>query len=187
MKKNFYALLILCISTRASALAQPAYNGGESMLGVRLGGAAGVTYKKFIDRWLAFEFLGSYGFDPNIKSISLTGLVEKHVPVVGDRLCAMIGVGPSYIFKDSRGGVAGTLGFDWRMDRVPLNLQADWLPGYFFINDNRLTASNVAVSIRYVLNHRRIYNTGINRTPRREPPPPPARPTQQLPPAAADR
>jgi hypothetical protein len=129
------------------------YNGGESALGVRAGGATGVSYKYFQSKTVAWEGLVNYSFDDHIKGVVATGLLEKQAPLVGNKFSAQVGIGPSYIFKDSRLGAAGTLGFDWRVSLVDLSL--DWSPAYYFANDDHFSGSNVGVGARYILNHRR--------------------------------
>lgn len=129
------------------------YNGGESALGVRAGGATGVSYKYFQSKTFAWEGLVSYNFDDHIKGVVATGLLEKQAPLVGNKFSAQVGIGPSYIFKESRLGAAGTLGFDWRVSLVDLSL--DWTPAYYFTADDHFSGTNVGVGVRYILNHRR--------------------------------
>ncbi|HVU53978.1 MAG TPA: hypothetical protein VHD83_02945 [Puia sp.] len=133
--------------------AKAQYNGGESALGVRAGGATGITYKYFQTKTFAYEGLVNYNFDKHIDGVVATALLEKQAPLVGNRFSAQIGVGPSYVFKESRFGAAGTLGFDWRVSLVDLSL--DWTPAYYFTHDDHFSASNVGVGVRYILNHGR--------------------------------
>ncbi|MBS1665002.1 MAG: hypothetical protein JST68_28405 [Bacteroidetes bacterium] len=127
---------------------------GESALGVRAGGSLGVTYKYYQSRGFAFEGLVDYDLDKSVKGIRAALLFEKLAPLVGNKFAAQIGVGPVYSFpNDGHFGAAGTLGFDWRVSAV--TLQLDWQPTWYFTNGDHFGGSNVGVSARYILNRKR--------------------------------
>src|SRR3954470_11527947 len=105
---SFACIIYLLISL--SAAGQYRYRGGETALGARIGGVTGITFKKFIGRTFAFEFIGAYNYANELRQITFSALAEKHAPLIGDRFSAMIGAGASYLTKDDRYGVNGILG-----------------------------------------------------------------------------
>ena len=133
------------------------YNGGESALGIRVGGTSGITYKKFFSKKTALEFIGGYNFDNDVKNVALTALFEKHAPLIGDRFAALFGIGPSYVFSGSHIGASAALGFDMRLGKSPLNFQIDWMPAYYFTNGSHFSPDNGGVSVRYILNRKKLY------------------------------
>lgn len=137
---------------------QAQYNGGESALGLRAGGAAGVTYKKFFNKSFAFEGLLAKNFEKGRDGIMISGLFEKHAPLGGHRFSALIGGGPAYHFERKSAGINGIIGFDWRIFKSPINLQVDWSPAYYFSGDDHFSLINTAFSIRYILNRKKLYN-----------------------------
>lgn len=156
--KPFQALataLFLLTNTALFAQSEPPV-GGETASGLRLGGSSGVTFKKYAKSGQsAFELITSYNFDPKINDLGVTALFEKLVPLSGKRLSAQIGFGPTWVFRDTRIGISGLLGFDWRLRYVPITLSVDWAPTLFFINRTGFSPVNGALSVRYVLNSRR--------------------------------
>lgn len=135
------------------------YSGGDNALGARIGGGTGITFKHFNSPVSAFEFVGGWGFyDDEHKGTFISALYEKHAPLSGNKLAALVGGGPSVLFGDNTAwGISGIIGFDWRLGKTPLNLQLDWMPSWYFINDGYLNATNGALSVRYILNHRSLY------------------------------
>jgi hypothetical protein len=138
-------------------LAQGAsYNeaGGEVSLGPRFGGSSGLSFKKHaFNNESAFEILAGWNFDENVDGVNLNLLWEKLAPISGQRFCALFGGGPSFAFGDEfRFGVAGIIGFDWRITNV-VNLQVDWQPTWYFVNGSDFSPINAGFTIRYVLNH----------------------------------
>lgn len=130
--------------------------GGETASGLRLGGSSGVTFKKYAKNGLsALELITSYNFDPKINNLGITALYEKLAPLSGKRLSAQIGAGPTWVFRDTRIGISGLLGFDWRLRYVPVTMSVDWAPTFFFINRTGFSPVNGGFSARYVLNSRR--------------------------------
>ncbi len=157
MKLFLGLVTVLSVTLHAASLAQNASSvGGESASGLRLGGASGVTYKKYsTSNRSAFEAIASYSFDPKAEGLGITALYEKLAPLAGKRLAAQIGVGPTWVFRDAHIGVTGLLGFDWRLPYAPVTLSVDWAPTFFFINRTGFSPVNGAFSARYVLNSRR--------------------------------
>lgn len=160
MTKLSALLFLLLFYTGFSAQAQKQV-GGELSLGGRFGGSSGVTLKKHNGyNTSAFEFIAQVkSFDNNeeLDGFSLTALYEKLAPLSSSKqLSAMFGGGLSMNFKDEFDmGVTGILGFDWRLKAVPVTLQFDWMPTWFFVGENEFSAINGAVSARFVLNRRK--------------------------------
>jgi hypothetical protein len=155
--KPFRALatvLFLTISASSFGQGEPSV-GGETASGLRLGGSSGVTFKKYAKSGKsALELITSYSFDPNVNSLGITGLYEKLVPLSGKRLNAQIGGGPTWVFRDTRIGISGILGFDWRLKHLPVTMSVDWAPTFFFVNRTGFSPVNGAFSVRYILNRK---------------------------------
>jgi hypothetical protein len=128
------------------------------MLGVRGGGAVGVTYKKFFGSNFAFEAIGARDFPGKDGGLFFSGLFEKHAPLAGKRFSALLGAGPSYHTERKSAGMAAVIGFDWRILNSPVDLQADWSPAYYFKGEDKFSTVNAAVSLRYILNRKMVYN-----------------------------
>jgi hypothetical protein len=162
MKRISLFLVISFFLTSFAAIAQKKEVGGEISLGARFGGTIGATLKRHgAYNKSAIEFIAQFkNFDesnPDLEGFSLTGLYQKLAPLSGgSKLSAMIGGGLSMNFEDDFNlGVSAMIGFDWRLKKVPVTLQVDWMPTYYFINTSEFTLSNAAISARYVLNRRR--------------------------------
>jgi hypothetical protein len=162
MKRISLFLAIAFFLTSVSAFAQKKEVGGEISLGARFGGTVGATLKRHgAYNKSAIEFIAQFkNFDesnPDLEGFSLTGLYQKLAPLSGNsKLSALFGGGLSMNFEDDFNlGVSAMIGFDWRLKKVPVTLQVDWMPTYFFINTSEFTLSNAAISARYVLNRRR--------------------------------
>ena len=133
--------------------------GGEFSIGPRLGGSAGLSFK-FHNKSnrSAFELITAQSFDNKIDGFTLGAMFEKIAPISGNnRLSAIGGTGINLNFKDeTKVGVSGILGFDWRLKSIPLTLQLDWLPTLFFINvKSTFNGINGAFTIRYVINRKK--------------------------------
>ncbi len=149
--------LIVALLLQITAFTQ--YNGKETALGIRAGGSAGITFKKFTSGHLAFEGILAKDFDKNDGGIFATALVQNNAPLAGKRFSAIIGAGPSYHFERKSLGASAIIGFDWRVFTSPINFQLDWIPSAYFNSDDHFTWTNVAVSARYILNHKKVYST----------------------------
>jgi hypothetical protein len=127
----------------------------ELASGLRLGGSSGATLKKYAKNGgSALEFIVGYNFDPKVNNLGITGLYEKLVPLAGNKLNAQIGGGPTWVFRDTRIGVSGILGFDWRLTHAPVSLSVDWAPTFFFVNRTGFSPLNGAFSARYIFNRK---------------------------------
>lgn len=150
-------LVIMALLLQVAGIAQ--YNGKESALGIRAGGATGITYKKFSSGNFAFEALVAKDFEKENDGFFLSALFQNNVPLAGRRFCALIGGGPTYHFGRQSLGASGIIGFDWRVFNTPVNFQLDWMPSYYFGNNNGFSYINTALSVRYILNERKVYGT----------------------------
>ena len=86
-------------------------------------------------------------------------MFEKLAPLNGNgQLSALIGGGANFNFGEDKTkfGVSGMLGFDWRLKNIPITMQLDWMPTYFFVNDSYFSGVNGAFTIRHVLNRRKF-------------------------------
>lgn len=151
------ALGFLFLFNGARSMAQ--YNGGESALGLRLGGAAGITYKKFFNKSFAFEGVFANNFESDHTGLQISGTLQKHVPLAGYKFSALIGAGAAYHFKRESMGLTPVIGFDWRILKSPVNIQVDWSPAIYFGADDKVSLINTAFSLRYVLNRKKIYRS----------------------------
>lgn len=162
MKQLRTLLLATFILASGTAVAQKKDVGGELSLGPRFGGTAALSLKK---HWnynkSAFELITQLKDfdkpDSDLDGFAITALFQKLAPLSGsNKLSALLGFGPSMNFKDEFNlGISGMIGFDWRLKSVPVTLQLDWMPTYYFVNENTFKATNAAVTARYVLNRRR--------------------------------
>jgi hypothetical protein len=159
-KKQSFTIIFLCASgllfssLYSEIKAQEA--GGEFSMGPRFGGITALSIKKHAkSNKSAFEFIAGWNFDENAEGVALNILWEKLAPLSGNRLAAIIGAGPGFVFNDDfRFGAAAILGLDWRVSRV-VNLQFDWQPTWYFVNGNDFSAINGGFTIRYVFNRQK--------------------------------
>ena len=151
----FKWMLFACIVIASNqATAQEA--GGEFSMGPRFGGITALSIKKHsYSNKSAFEMIAGWNFDKNVDGVSINLLWEKLAPLSGNRLAAMIGIGPGFAFANEfRFGAAGILGLDWRISHI-INLQFDWQPTWYFVNGSDFSAVNGGVTIRYVFNRKK--------------------------------
>jgi len=133
--------------------------GGEWSVGPRFGGSSGISLKKHsASNKSAFELVAANAFDKKIEGFSLTALYQKLAPLnENGQLSAFYGGGINLNFKDqTKFGVSGIIGFDWRLKKAPLTLQLDWLPSWYFINESYFSGINGAFTIRYVVNRKKF-------------------------------
>jgi hypothetical protein len=157
MSKLKFTFLIAILMSGISVFAQKPV-GGELAIGARFGGVTALDIKKYNGyNTSALEFIAGWDFDNNIDGFQLTALWEKLAPLSGSKqVSAFLGLGPSMAFGDEfRLGATGIIGVDWRFKMIPLNLQFDWSPTWFFVNGSDFSWVNGAMSVRYVINNRR--------------------------------
>jgi len=148
----FFATLFISLSSVAQ---DPV--GGELAIGARFGGVSALNVKKFNGNKSAYEFMAGWDFDDDIDAFTITALWEKLAPISSTKqVNAIIGLGPTMAFGDQfRFGATGIFGVDWRFKVLPINLQFDWAPTWFFVNGSDFSFVNGAISVRYILNHKK--------------------------------
>jgi hypothetical protein len=155
--KNLYTISMIIVLT-AIAGTSNAQPGGEISLGPRFGGSSGISLKKHsASNKAAFELLAGWSFDPDLEGINFNLLYERLAPLSGERLNAVFGGGAGVaVFGDEfRMGLAGIIGFDYRISKF-VNLQIDWQPTWYFINGSDFSPMNAGFTIRYVLNNKKL-------------------------------
>ena len=143
-------VFVMLLSTVCCAQYRP----NEASIGLRLGGTSGLSFKKRFNTSFGIEVVAGNNFEKPDDGLTSTLLFQKHAPLLGPKFSALAGAGPSYDFARKSAGVAAMLGFDWRLLNSPINIQADWMPGYYFKGSESFRLSNGAVTLRYVLNWR---------------------------------
>jgi hypothetical protein len=155
--KRLYSIsmIILLMTIAGTSNAQP---GGEISLGPRFGGSSGLSLKKHsASNNGAFELLAGWNFDEDVEGVNFNLLYEKLAPLSGQKLNALFGAGAGVaVFGDEfRMGLAGIVGFDYRISKF-VNLQIDWQPTWYFINGSEFSPMNAGFTIRYVLNNKKL-------------------------------
>lgn len=155
-KKYIFPLILLFTMSLSSAFSQDyTYHnrdiGGEWALGLRFGGASGISLKKYaINNKYAIEAVTSFGIFSVDKGIRTNVVFEKIKPLSdNEKLSAIFGGGVAMRLNPSKMGIAGIIGFDWRLARK-FNMQVDWQPTWLFFDN--FYGWNVAYTFRYNLN-----------------------------------
>ena len=157
-KLIWIAAVALFSMTVHESFGQSKIVGGEWAIGPRFGGMSGVSLKHYSgSNTSAFEFIGGWNFDKEVEGSTLTVLWEKLAHLSGNgQISAVFGLGPTFHFGDPfRMGATGILGFDWRLKAVPVSMQVDWAPTWFFVNGSHFSAINAGYTVRYILNNRK--------------------------------
>lgn len=159
MKKMLvFAIVALLLVAAQESFGQRKIIGGEWAIGPRFGGMSGFSLKHYGGyNKSALEFIGGWNFDKETDGFTITGLWEKLAPLSGNgQVSAVFGLGPTFRFGDDflMGGT-GIIGFDWRLKAVPVSMQVDWAPTFFFINSTRFSAINVGYTVRYIINNKK--------------------------------
>jgi hypothetical protein len=132
--------------------------GYNTVAGIRLGSAPGITGKTAIGGRMAVEGLITTRWD----GVILTGLAEVTSPIVKTQgLGWYIGGGAHVGFWDFPGsdtgtefalGVDGILGMEYTFVDIPLNLSLDWKPMFNIVSETTFVWDDFALSVRYVFN-----------------------------------
>lgn len=122
---------------------------GQWALGGRIGGASGISLKKY-GRGIDVEVLSGFHFDNRAEGFGLTIMAEKFAEFSDDgKFGAILGAGETMVFADEFWlGLSGTLGLEFRLGKIAL--QADWLPTLFFVDDLYFTPVNGGLTARWV-------------------------------------
>jgi hypothetical protein len=134
----------------------------QTGIGARFGGlTSGLTVKHFVSNTSALDGILGIGH----KSLIVTGLYEKHVPVNNSRLCKLyygagghLGFfqnGGSYFYNDHRQytsstvvGVDGIVGMEYTFKDSPVNIGLDFKPFIDFFNGSTVYFDG-GISLRY--------------------------------------
>ena len=147
MKK--FLLLVAMAFAFNTGFAQD-YNWG---VGIRAGGTAyGFAAKHKMDAGRAIEGILSV---PYYGGFTLTGLYEKHVPVISDGFSLFYGGGAHIGTYGSeadrfRLGIDAVVGLEFKLPEVPLAFAIDYKPALDIISDVDIHFIDFGFSIRYV-------------------------------------
>ncbi len=134
MKK---VILVSCIFflTAIQGKTQAMGSSYRTALGVKLWDGGGVSLKHFFNTQNAGELIGYFWRN----GARITGLYEIHGPISGARgLKWYIGPGAHVTFYNtryggnSRAGVDGVIGLDYKFNKAPINMSVDWQPSFEF-------------------------------------------------------
>jgi hypothetical protein len=168
MKNNFKLLaLTFLLGILTSSLMGQDYKSG---IGLRFGtwGAAGVTFKHFINENTALEanlnfrsYSSYYGYNGGYTYIEVTGLYEKYGSISDiDGLKYYFGGGPVVgIFSYSDGysgsdaafrlGIAGVIGLEYKFSNVPIAISTDYMPSYNLLGGRYFSSNRGGLAVRY--------------------------------------
>lgn len=154
--------LLLMLGLGIGNQVQAQYNTG---IGIRGALGPGLTIKHHIEPDVAIEGILSSWY----RGVVVTGLYEQHFPALGvDNLRWYLG-GGAHVgfwtasngrpvnnpwFAEGNGGVAVGLdaigGIEYTIPDLPINISADWKPGFNLIGYTGFWVSDAALSVRYV-------------------------------------
>lgn len=163
MKKLALLLLTIgCIAfSNQEVKAQATGTDYKNAIGGRFGVANGVTFKHFMNRRDALDFILNFRSKRNdYSSFRLTGLYEIHNPIQNAAgLQWYYGVGGSigsYTYKGNNNrdsdvylSIDGVLGLDYKFDGAPINIALDWKPSFDITPNQGLYFDGVGLSIRF--------------------------------------
>ena len=147
MKKLMVSIVVAFTCINATKAQES--NSYKNAVGVRLGSnvpaiKSGITYKHFIGN-NALEGIISFG-----DGVGICGLYEIHKPLTGENLQWLYGGGAYVNFSsDTKVGVAGIIGIDYKFANVPLNLTADWKPELNIVSKIGFEGAGVGFSARF--------------------------------------
>ena len=142
----------------------------KNAIGLRFGtwGSVGATLKHFTNDNTALEVNLNYRsysyysfYSYSSKFFEITGLYEKVASMSGvDGLKYYYGGGPAvglytygdtYIGSDAtfRLGVAGIVGLEYKFDKVPISISADYMPSFNFIGGSYFSGNRGGFAVRY--------------------------------------
>lgn len=133
----FFAIIIACSYTSQAQSMGRSY---KNALGVKFWDGGGVSFKTFMNKTNALEFIG-YFYKNGTR---ITGLYEIHGNIEGaPGLKWYIGPGAHIGFYNKKyydgnavAGIDGVLGLDYKINNAPINMSLDWQPSFEF-GDNR--------------------------------------------------
>ena len=165
MKIRHWILGLALMMTASLVQAQVDY---DKAIGLRAAWGFGLTGKMFInddahaiEAILIYRDFGNAFVDWNY--FSVTGLYEVHKDLssVADGLNWYFGGGayvgfyggdwdyPGNDFDGTFIGLAGVLGLDYKFENIPLNVSADWIPGFNIVGGGGFGAEGGGLAVRY--------------------------------------
>ena len=128
--------------------------------GVRVGDGFGVTLQQRIAKKVTVE--GILKNNQTRNEFSVTGLVERHVPLISRRLNFYVGIGLHKGFTNSREsdfespfGVTGIGGLEFTIGK--LNLSYDFKPALNLTGGEQTLYPETALSLRYVIVGNKVF------------------------------
>lgn len=139
----------------------------KQLIGLRLGGGTGFTFKQQLKKNNTFEIIGAFNlgnYENHKNGVYIAGLYQFTYPIVDDveGLHWFWGVGADLSVTEYKNntlntyetemgfGADGMLGIDYTLTKAPLNFSFDWKPSYQFIKSD-FWGSDIALSIRYMI------------------------------------
>jgi hypothetical protein len=158
-KTNLILAFALCLAAATQLSAQQGY---KSSVGARLGVPLSLSYKQFISEPGAVEVFGGFKSYSGYGWINVGAMYEHHNSIASvDGLAWYFGGGASAYFwnfdfttdsKTTSFALLGCVGLDYKFANVPVNLSADWVPGFFFNSYTKGFGGGYgALAVRYVL------------------------------------
>lgn len=133
----------------------------SSAVGVRLGYGLNASYKKELKESMYADIYAGFGGGSGYSRLFAGAAVELHKSIENvDNLYWYYGGGAylgSYNYKSGYGdnyfyvGINGVLGLDYTFEEIPLNLSADWMPGFNIIGGGGFYGAAGGLSVRYIL------------------------------------
>ena len=130
----------------------------QHALGGRLGTANGITFKTFVNRNNALDFILNFQDKRHYSYFRFTGLYEIHNPINNaPGLTWYYGPGGTIgnrHLKDTEDNdlllsVDGVLGLDYKFNGAPINLALDWKPAIEIVPETQFDAQGLGLSIRF--------------------------------------
>lgn len=144
--KKFVALFAFIVITITSTNAQD-YNWA---VGTRIGGAmSGISAKHFISPLDAVEVILAI---PYKKGFNLTGLYERHIPVISEGFHFYYGAGAHIGTYNEKFllGVDGIIGLEYKIPTIPLALSLDYKPMLDLVSETKFRLEDFGLGIKVV-------------------------------------
>jgi len=118
----------------------------QTGIGIRGGVFSGITFKQFISSYDAFEIVGAFYKD----GLFLAGQYQRHARAFDvPGLNWYYGGGGHIGFYDSRIGVNGVVGIEYKIDEIPISIGLDLIPTLDIIQVTHFWMGG-GVTVRYV-------------------------------------
>jgi len=77
-------------------------------------------------------------------------LVYKPIPITVQPFNWFLGIGPSSYLGDPFAlGIAGEVGFEYRITKLPIVLSLDWRPTFWLIENTQIKADSFGLNVRW--------------------------------------